>query len=55
MPHNDSIDWKNVLRKEARGFDDADLGEIQKKCIRDNIITKSGVGHKEVYAIGIMT
>ena len=53
MAHKDSIDWKNVIRKEARGFDDADLGEIH--VLRDNIITKSGVGDTEVYAIGIMT
>jgi len=54
MAYNDSIDWKNVIRKEARGFDDTDLGEIQ-EVLRDNIITISGVGYKEVYAIGIMT
>ena len=54
MAYNDSIVWKNVIRKEARGFDDADLGEIQ-EVLRDNIITKSCVGDKEVYAIEIMT
>jgi hypothetical protein len=54
MAYNDSIDWKNVIRKEVRGFDDADPGEIQ-EALRDNIITKSGVGNKEVCAIGIMT
>lgn len=54
MAYNDSFVWKNVIRKEARGFDDADLGEIQ-EVRRDNIITKSCVGDKEVYAIGIMT
>ena len=54
MAYYDSIDWKDVIRKEARGFDDADLGEIQ-EVLRDNIITKSGVGDKEVYAIGTMT
>lgn len=54
MVYNDSIDWKNVIRKEARGFDDADFGEVQ-EVLRDNIITKSGVSDKEVYATGIMT
>ena len=54
MAYNDGIDWKNVIRKETRGFDDADLGEIQ-EVLRDNIVTKSGVGEKEVYAVGIMT
>ena len=54
MAHNDSIDWKNVIRKEDRGFDDADLGEIQ-EVLRDKIISKSGVGDKEIYAMGIMT
>jgi hypothetical protein len=54
MTFNDSIDWKNVIKKETRGFDDADLREVQ-EVLRDNIITKSGVGYKEVYVIGIMT
>ena len=25
----DSIDWEKVIKKEARGFNDADLGEVQ--------------------------
>ena len=54
MAYNDSIVGKNVMRKETSGFDDADPGEIQ-EVLRDNIITISGVGYKEVYAIGIMT
>ena len=54
MTFNDSIDWKNVIKKETRGFDDADLDEVQ-EVLRDTIVTKSGVGEKEVYAVGIMT
>ncbi len=54
MACNDSIDWKNVIKKETRGFKDADLGEVQ-EVRRSKVITDSGVVDKEAYAIGIMT
>ena len=48
MIYNNSIDWNNVIKKEARGFDSANLGEVH-KVRRDNAITKSAVVNKEVY------
>jgi len=50
MAHKDSIDWKNVIRKETRGIDDTGLGDVQ-DMLRDNVITQSGVVAKEAYAI----
>ncbi len=45
-----SIDWTDVLKKEARGINDDDLGEVQE--IRENdIITKTGIVDKETYSI----
>jgi hypothetical protein len=29
MPSDKNIDWNEVVKKEARGIDDADLGEVQ--------------------------
>ena len=44
------INWTEVIKKEARGINDADLGEVQE--IRgETVITKAGVVDKEVYAI----
>jgi hypothetical protein len=45
-----SIDWEKVIKKEARGFNDADLGEVQ-EIKGENLIIKSGVVDKEVYSI----
>ena len=36
------IDWNEVIKKEARGIDDADLGEVQ-LTIGDTVITEKGV------------
>lgn len=45
-----NIDWKDVIKKEARGLKDDDLGEVQE--IRgDFVIIKVGVVDKETYAI----
>ena len=42
----DNIDWKDTIKKEARGLKDDDLGEVQE--VRQNeIITKVGVVDKE--------
>ena len=50
MSTNNNIDWADVIKKEARGINDADLGEVQE--VRQNIvITKAGVVDKEVYSI----
>ena len=47
---NNSIEWKDVIKKEATGLNDADLGEVQ-EVTQDNVITKSGVVDKETYCI----
>ena len=47
---NNSIDWNDVIKKEARGINDADLGEVQ-EIRQENVITKAGVVDKEVYSI----
>jgi hypothetical protein len=47
---NNNIEWNEVIKKEARGINDADLGEVQEIQL-DNVITKSGVVDKEVYSI----
>ena len=47
---NNNIEWNDVIKKEARGINDADLGEVQEIRL-DNVITKAGVVDKEVYSI----
>lgn len=47
---NNSINWDDVIKKEARGINDADLGEVQ-EVRQDFVITKAGVVDKEVYSI----
>jgi hypothetical protein len=50
MSTNNNIDWADIIKKEARGIDDADLGEVQE--VRQNlVITKASVVDKEVYSI----
>lgn len=44
------INWTKVVKKEARGLDDADLGEVQ-ELTTDFVITKTGVVDKKVYSI----
>ncbi|MFL6419228.1 MAG: hypothetical protein ACJ71P_07430 [Nitrososphaeraceae archaeon] len=36
---SNNIDWNEVVKKEARGIDDADFGEVQ-LTIGDTVITK---------------
>jgi hypothetical protein len=36
------IDWNEVIKKEARGIDDAELGEVQ-LTIGDTAITEKGL------------
>ena len=47
---NTDIDWNDIIKKEARGINDADLGEVQEIRL-DNVVTKAGVVDKEVYSI----
>ena len=38
---NETIDWDNVIKKEARGINDFDLGEVQ-EVNSEQVITKKG-------------
>jgi len=38
----ETIDWKNVIKKEARGINDFDLGEVQ-EVSGEQVITKKGI------------
>ena len=45
---NETIDWDKVIKKEARGLDDYDLGEVQE--LNDQfVITKKGVVDKDKF------
>jgi hypothetical protein len=48
IPTDDSknIDWDEVVKKEARGIDDADFGEVQ-MTMGDTVITEKGVTDKK--------
>jgi len=45
---NETIDWDNVIKKEARGINDFDLGEVQ-EVNPEQVITKKGVVDKEKF------
>ena len=45
---NENIDWTKVVKKEARGLDDYDLGEVQ-EVDEEHVITKKGVVDKDKY------
>ena len=40
------IDWDEVVKKEARGIDDADFGEVQ-LTIGDTVIIEKGITDKK--------
>ena len=42
------IDWEKVIKKEARGIDDYDLGEVQ-EINEQHVITKKGVVDKDKF------
>jgi hypothetical protein len=46
--HSEAIDWDKVVKKEARGLDDYDLGEVQ-EINEDVIVTKKGVIDKDKF------
>ena len=48
--HSETIDWEQIIKKEARGLDDYDLGEVQ-EVNQDVIITKKGVVDKDIFYI----
>ena len=44
----ETIDWKNVIKKEARGINDFDLGEVQ-EVSGEQVITKKGIVDKDKF------
>jgi hypothetical protein len=44
--NNNNIDWNEVVKKEARGIDDVDFGEVQ-LTMGDTVITEKGVTYKK--------
>jgi uncharacterized protein (TIGR02271 family) len=50
MSNEQNINWDDVIKKEARGIDDADLGEIQ-QVDQDFILTQKGTIDKEKFYI----
>ena len=47
---SNNIEWNNVIKKEARGFDDADFGEVQEVGV-EHIVTQKGILDKDKYYI----
>ena len=46
IPADKNIDWDEVVKKEARGIDDADFGEVQ-LIMGDTVITEKGIVDKD--------
>ena len=44
------IDWRDVIKKEAKGLNDFDLGEVQ-EVSNGLVLTQRGVGNKEIFSI----
>ena len=42
------IDWNDVIKKEARGIDDLDLGEVQ-EVVEDKVIVQKGIIEHNLY------
>ena len=49
-PVNSNINWDDVLKKEARGLDDADFGEVH-EVEDDFVLTQKGVVHKDKFSL----
>jgi hypothetical protein len=45
---NEIIDWDKIIKKEARGLDDYDLGEVQ-DLNEEFVVTKRGVVDKDKF------
>ena len=43
-----NIDWDDVIKKEARGINDADFGEVQ-LIMGNTVITEKGITDKGYY------
>ena len=44
------IDWNDVIKKEAKGNNDFDLGEVQ-EVSNGLILVQRGIGNKEIFSI----
>ena len=45
-PSDKNVDWDQVVKKEARGINDADFGEAQ-LTIGDTVVTEKGIADKD--------
>lgn len=45
-----SIEWDSVIKKEARGIDDYDLGEVQ-EVTADHVLTQKGIVERKWFQI----
>jgi uncharacterized protein (TIGR02271 family) len=45
-PYSDDIDWDDVVKKEARGKNEDDLGEVQ-QVTQDYVLVEKGIINKE--------
>ena len=50
MSNSNDIDWNDVIKKEARGSDDEDLGEVQETG-QDYVLVQKGMINKERFYI----
>ena len=50
MSNSNNIDWDDVIKKEARGSDDEDLGEVQETG-HDYVLVQKGMINKEKFYI----
>jgi hypothetical protein len=42
------IDWNDVIKKEARGTDDLDLGEVQ-EVMEDKVVVQKGIVDHNIF------
>ena len=45
-----NIDWMDVIKKEARGLNDADFGEVQ-EVSNGLVLTQRGIVNRELFSI----
>jgi len=50
MSENSKIKWSDMIKKEARGINDFDLGEVQ-EISEDYVITERGLAQKNKFII----
>jgi uncharacterized protein (TIGR02271 family) len=49
VEYTDNFPWNEIIKKEARGIDDADFGEIQ-SVDPEYVITQKGIIDKEIFS-----